>query len=172
MGKLLIIVAVAVSSGVTGGVVSWLVARRSLASAAAPETEGASHEAAPKSAEAAEHKDEAKKGSAEEFENWAALPLEPFVVNLADHDASRYLRIKVSLMLDSKAELEHIKENQALQLKLRDRILQLLTQKASKDLVSDEGKNKLRDDIRGKVGSFFTRTKLVDVMFTEFVIQL
>ena len=54
----------------------------------------------------------------------AVLPLDPFVVNLADPDAARYLRIKISLMIDNKSKVKDISENQALQLKVRDVILQ------------------------------------------------
>ena len=42
---------------------------------------------------------------AEALEKGGALPLEPFVVNLADTDAARYLRIRVSLMIDDKAKV-------------------------------------------------------------------
>ena len=57
-------------------------------------------------------------------------------------------------------------------MKVRDTILQALTRKTSKDLIDDEGKNKLRKEIQDQVGPFFKSPKLSDVMFTEFVIQL
>lgn len=106
------------------------------------------------------------------LEKSAVVPLEPFVVNLADADAPRYLRIKVSLMVDDKAKIKEVEENQALQLKVRDTILQTLTRKTSKDLIDEAGKNKLRKEIQDEVGPFFKTPKLNDVMFTEFVIQL
>jgi len=109
---------------------------------------------------------------AELLEKGAVLPLEPFVVNLADSDAARYLRIKISLMLDNKSNLKEVSENQALQLKVRDVILDSLTSKTSQDLINAEGKMKLRHEIQQKVAVYFREPKLVDVMFTEFVIQL
>ena len=109
---------------------------------------------------------------AEILEKSAVLPLEPFVVNLADTDAARYLRIKVSLMVDDKEKQKELEENLALQNKVRDVILQSLTAKTSKELINEEGKNKLRHEIQEKVGVYFHEPKLVDVMFTEFVIQL
>ena len=36
----------------------------------------------------------------------------------------------------------------------------------------DEGKNKLRREIQDKIALYFRGPKLVDIMFTEFVIQL
>jgi flagellar FliL protein len=62
------------------------------------------------------------------------LPLEPFVVNLADADAARYLRIKISLMIDDKSRVKEIADNQPLQQKVRDVILQSLTAKTSQEL--------------------------------------
>jgi flagellar FliL protein len=109
---------------------------------------------------------------AEILEKSAVLPLEPFVVNLADKDAARYLRIKISLMVDDKSKTKELEENQALQLKVRDVILQTLTAKTSRDLINEEGKNKLREEIRDKIGVYFRTPKVTEVMFTEFVIQL
>jgi len=106
------------------------------------------------------------------LEKSAVLPLEPFVVNLADPDAARYLRIRISLMVEDKSHAKELSENQALQLKVRDVILQSLTAKTSHDLINEEGKNKLRHEIQEKIAVYFQEPKLVDVMFTEFVIQL
>jgi len=47
-----------------------------------------------------------------------------------------------------------------------------LTAKRSQDLINVEGKNRLRREIQEKVAVYFPTPKLVDVMFTEFVIQL
>jgi flagellar FliL protein len=168
MGKLVMVAAIAVTSSICAGAVSWIVTSRVLAGL----QPAAETETAPVTTEEAAEEHAATPNMAEEIENWAALPLDPFVVNLADVDAARYLRIRISLMIDDKSELVHLQENQALQLKLRDVILQTLTQKTSRDIADDAGKNKLRDDIRAKIGGFFKKPRLVDVMFTDFVIQL
>ena len=54
----------------------------------------------------------------------------------------------------------------------RDVILSSLTNKTSHELINEDGKNKLRHEIQQKVAVYFREPKLVDVMFTEFVIQL
>ena len=156
IGKILMIAVLALASSAGGGVVSFLLVNRALR-----------HEA--KATEATENNEEKM---AEILEKSAVLPLEPFVVNLADKDAARYLRIKISLMVDNKTKTKEIEENQALQLKVRDVILQTLTAKTSKELINEEGKNKLREEIRDKIGGYFREPKLTEVMFTEFVIQL
>jgi Flagellar basal body-associated protein FliL len=57
-------------------------------------------------------------------------------------------------------------------LKVRDLILESLTAKRSQDLINVERQNRLRREIQEKVAVYFRTPKLVDVMFTEFVIQL
>jgi flagellar FliL protein len=158
IGKVLLVVVLAVVSSAGGGVVSFMLMKRALGSEAKP-------------AEPAEKQNSEKKIT-EMLEKSAVLPLEPFVVNLADPDAARYLRIKISLMVDDKTKAQGLTENQALQQKVRDVILQSLTVKTSRELINEEGKNKLRKEIQEKVSMYFQEAKLVDVMFTEFVIQL
>jgi flagellar protein FliL len=160
--KMLMIVVLALVSSAGGGVVSFMLISKTMGVQAAP--------AAGEHAE--EGKAEEEENLAEALEKSAVLPLEPFVVNLADREAARYLRIKISLMIDDKELLPHVVENQALQLKIRDIILQSLTNKTSDELIHEDGKNKLRHEIQEKVTVYFREPKLVDVMFTEFVIQL
>src|SRR6185295_5454403 len=78
--------------------------------------------AAPASPEDAAKKKEEELVKA--IEHGGVVPLDPFVVNLADSDAARYLRIKVSLMVDDKSKVKELIENQALTLKVKDVILQ------------------------------------------------
>jgi flagellar FliL protein len=161
VGKILLIVLLAVASSAGGGVVSFMLMKRSIN--LNPEGKGNAEQFA---------KEEDEKKIAEKLEKSAVLPLEPFVVNLADTDNARYLRIRISLMVDDKAKSQALVENQALQLKVRDVILQSLTAKTSQELINADGKNKLRQEIQEKVAAYFHETKLVDVVFTEFVIQL
>ena len=157
IGKILMVIGLALVSSAGGGVISFVLISKTLAA----------------QAKAGEKPEKAEQERiAEMLEKSAAIPLEPFVVNLADADAARYLRIKISLMIDDKNKLKEVSENQALQLKLRDVILESLATKRSQELINAEGKNKLRHEIQDKVAIYFRGPKLVDVMFTEFVIQL
>lgn len=153
--QLALVVVLGLLSSASGGVISGYIISRNL----------------PK-AEAAHAEEGSEKNMAEIIEKGGALPLDPFVVNLADKDSPRYLRIKISLLVDNKEKIGELTENQALILKIRDVILQMLTTKSSGDLVHEEGKTKLRADIVEKLQEFFAEPKLIDVMFTEFVIQL
>lgn len=158
ISKMLLVVGLALVSSVGGGAISFLLISRTIAA-----QQG-------KPAEKPEKAEQEK--IAEMLEKSAVIPLEPFVVNLADTDAARYLRIKISLMVDDKSKLKEVSENQALQLKVRDAILESLTTKRSQDLINAEGKTRLRHEIQDKVAIYFRAPKIVDVMFTEFVIQL
>ena len=161
-GSLIMMVVIVLLSNALGAGATWFFVRRTMAAVVAPGAEG--KEAAGKEAKEVD--------MAEILGKSAVVPLEPFVVNLADSDTARYLRVKISLMVDDKSKLKEIEENQALQLKVRDVILQTLTRKTSQDLMNDDGKKKLRKEIQDEVGPFFKEPKLNDVMFTEFVIQL
>jgi len=158
LGKMLLIAVLALASSAGGGVVSFMLMKRTINLNA--------------DAIGSEHNEADAEKIAEMLHKSAVLALEPFVVNLADPDAPRYLRIKISLMIDDKKKEKELAENQALQLKVRDVILQSLTAKTSQELINEEGKNKLRHEIQEKIAVYFLEPKLVDVMFTEFVIQL
>lgn len=95
-------------------------------------------------------------------------PMEAFVVNIADVAGERYLKLVVQLELSEPgavAELEQIKP------RLRDSILDLLTSKAYKDLMDLAGKQRLREDIAGRVNNSLSKGKVTKVYFTEFVVQ-
>jgi flagellar FliL protein len=159
-GKVMIILLLALASSAGGGIIAFVLINRTMSA----------------QARALENPDKAREAEQERIaamlEKSAVLPLEPFVVNLADSDAARYLRIKINLLVDDKSKVAQITFNQPLQLKLRDVILESLTTKTSQDLINEEGKKKLRREIQDKLALYFREPKLVDVMFTEFVIQL
>jgi flagellar FliL protein len=160
IGKILLIVVLALASSAGGGVVSFVLISRTMNAQA-------------KAADPAEKSKEAEQERiAARLQKSAVLPLDPFVVNLADADSARYLRIKISLMIDDKSKVREVTDNQPLQQKVRDVILQGLTAKTSQELINEEGKIELRHELQKKVALYFREPKLVDVMFTEFVIQL
>ena len=153
--KIALVVGIALVSSIGGGVVSWFLISKTILKAEAKTSE-------------TDKKDEV----AQAIEKGGAIVLDPFVVNLTDTAAPRYLRVKISLMIDDATRLKEVSENSALQQKLRDVILETLTAKSSTDLITEDGKKQLRSEIQSKVAGYFKKPKLVDVMFTEFVIQL
>jgi len=72
------------------------------------------------------------------------LPLDPFIVNLADREADRYAQIGITLELESNAASEQIK---AYMPAIRNAILMILANKTSKELLYREGKELLAQEI-------------------------
>src|SRR5216683_2080536 len=81
------------------------------------------------------------------------LPLESFTVNLADQEEGRFLRATLSLGVDgtlpaiSKGESKAIETSRVSMATIRDSILSILTQCKSGDLLTPEGKSKLKADL-------------------------
>jgi flagellar FliL protein len=110
----------------------------------------------------------------EEEGHASAISLPTFTVNLADKDASRYLRTTLSLVIndaDVAEELtgEHGGPNVKL-MKARSAILELLSTQTAEQLSTPEGKEALKKGIAAKATKAFG-TKVTDVLFAEFVVQ-
>jgi flagellar FliL protein len=98
----------------------------------------------------------------------ATLALEPFLVNLADKDASRFVKTTFQLGLaDDPGE-----ENKSSVAAMRDSIITLLSSKTSDQILTSEGKDKLRAEIRSRVNAISPEIKVVEVYIVEFVVQL
>ncbi len=99
------------------------------------------------------------------------LAMEPFLVNLADQDAPRFLRATLGLIVADKEHAEHLAEDDVAKARVRSAILELLTTQKSTDLVTPEGKAALKKSILTATGTILTEAKVVDVLFSEFVVQ-
>ena len=98
------------------------------------------------------------------------VPFEPFVVNLADPGVSRFLRVSLTLVADEEhaAELEH---DEVALMRVRSAILELLSQKQSGQLVTPDGKAELKKSIAEAAAHAAHDLKVLDVLFTEFIVQ-
>jgi flagellar protein FliL len=95
-------------------------------------------------------------------------PMDTFIVNLADNDGERYLKLILQLELSDAncaPELDQLKP------KLRDNVLGLLTTKQFKDVSTYEGKQRLKEEIAMRLNNLLTRGRIVQVYFTDFVVQ-
>ncbi len=136
--KLVVMVAVAAIVLGGGGVGALLYMKKQKAAAeaaAAASEEGDADGAAPA-------KSEKKKDHAEKP---VFIPMDPFVVNLADHEADRYAQIGITLQVPD----EHVGEEIKTYLPaIRNNILLLLAHKSSADLAGGDGKELLARQIR------------------------
>ncbi|MSR63030.1 MAG: flagellar basal body-associated FliL family protein [Planctomycetes bacterium] len=78
------------------------------------------------------------------------IEIEPFILNLADPSGDRYFRLKLSLLIDRKAAVRKA-ESGLPQVKLRDRVLSVLSKKHASDLTTVEGKEALRAQLLAAV---------------------
>jgi flagellar FliL protein len=102
----------------------------------------------------------------------ATLTLEPFLVNLADKDTSRYLKTTIQVLVPSKEVVEKISSAGVYTPKMRDAILSILTTKVADDVITPDGKQKLKKEIIEKLNEFLPEKAATDVFFTDFVVQL
>jgi len=135
--KLVLMVAVAALVLGGGGVGALLYMKKQKAAAeeAAAAAEDGDAEAAP-----VKHEKKKEKGEKPVF-----IPMDPFVVNLADHEADRYAQIGITLEVPD----EHVGEEIKTYLPaIRNNILLLLAHKSSADLAGGDGKELLARQIR------------------------
>lgn len=98
------------------------------------------------------------------------IELQPFIVNLADNENTRYLRMTVSLGVgESKGEE---KPDQLLVTRVRNAMLALLTTKKSEEVLSPEGKNQLRKDLLRAARAAVEEPKIEAIYITDFIVQL
>jgi len=99
------------------------------------------------------------------------LALEPFVVNLADTGATRFIRVTLSLVLQDEAQAKELEEHAIEKARVRSAILELLAEQHADKLVTPEGKDELKKSIAERIEHAAHELKVVDVLFSEFVIQ-
>ena len=111
---------------------------------------------------------------AAEVRSKSALPLEPFLVNLADTPQNRYARItvKLGLSLPPDQVVEKIAKNDVVISKIRDEVLSLLCTKRSDEIMTEEGKRTLRKEILERTSKALPEGSVEEVFFTDFVVQL
>lgn len=153
--KLLVIIiaAVVLLGGAAGGFFFWK-SRAEAATAAAAEG-GEKHQSKEKKTE----------------EGGAVLTLEPFVVNLADNSGSRFLRVSLRLVIGDKEAAPELQEDEVKMLRIRSSILEFLSQQLADELVTAEGKEKVKKEIAERANKVLGEDEVVDVLFSEFVVQ-
>ncbi len=126
------------------------------------------------SAAPAEDAGESKAEKTHATEGGGLVPLQPFLVNLADQDASRFLRCTLTLVVSDEAMAAKItagKGESVVAQRLRSAVLELLTTQTADALVTPDGKQKLKLSILAKANALLGEGEATDVLFSEFVVQ-
>lgn len=117
--------------------------------------------------EGAKHAEDAQ-GEKHAQEPGPVMELDPFLLNLADRDELRFLKVSIKL------ELDRPEENTDYQNKvpaIRDALLVLLSSKESQLLRTVNGKRRIREEILTRVNGVMSKGKVSNVYFTDFIIQ-
>lgn len=142
--KLIIIIAAVLLVVLAGGGAAAFMMKSKAAAAAAAAAEAedgdteASADADPKDHGDSHAKKDEKKGPP------VFVPLEPFVINLADRDVERFAQIGITLQLDDAKAADEIKLYMPA---VRNGVLMVLAHKTSKELLERSGKEKLAAEI-------------------------
>ncbi|MEP6847338.1 MAG: flagellar basal body-associated FliL family protein [Acidobacteriota bacterium] len=174
---LLLLIVVVIGAGLAGGYFFW----RSR-SAAAAEVKKASDKKsqAKRDSEDAQEPDPASKPKKNDpLQN--ALPqdedvkkiveLPPFIVNLADTEQARYLRMTVSLGIDGSDGASE-KPDQLFITRVRNAMLAVLSDKKSEDILTADGKAKLRKQLLQAAQAASEEPQVKAIYITDFIVQL
>lgn len=135
--KLIIIIAAVLLVVLAGGGAAVFMMKQKAAAAEAAAAEGEDGEEAAPDQEEHAKKDEHKGPP-------VFVPLDPFVVNLADRDTERYAQIGITLQIDEPKFADELKLYLPA---VRNGILMVLAHKTSKELLERSGKERLAAEI-------------------------
>ncbi len=141
--KLIIIIAAVVLLLVVGGGGAVFVMKKKAAeaeaAAAAEDEDGGGYAKQAKDAKKPAH------GKGEHGAPPAFVPLEPFVVNLADRESDRFAQVGITLQVDDPKMADEMKVYMPA---IRNAVLLILAHKTSEELLTPEGKTTLAQEIR------------------------
>ena len=94
--------------------------------------------------------------------------VDPFIVNLADTQEVRYLKLTLKLDVDSEAVSTELSTRIP---QIRDAVLVLLSSKDVNAVRTTQGKFQLRDEITQRINGLLKKPGVRSAYFTEFVVQ-
>lgn len=99
------------------------------------------------------------------------VSFEPFVANLADPGGTRFVRTTIQLVVADALQATEVNETPVLVMQARAIILELLTTQTADVLVTPDGKAALRKAIAERVHEALHEVEVIDVLFSDFVVQ-
>ena len=102
----------------------------------------------------------------------ATLPLDEFLVNLADEGSKRYLKVVIYISYDgkNKALTEELALDRIKPI-LKDSALTVIRSKKSSDFATIEGTETVKKELVDKFNSRIQNGKIIEVLFPELIIQ-
>lgn len=90
------------------------------------------------------------------------------IANLADTDEDHFVKTKIALELSDKKLEKEVDERVP---QIRDTIITILRSKETTDVQKKDGLNRIREEIMRKCNESLASGKIVNVYFTDFVMQ-
>ena len=110
----------------------------------------------------------AKRGGNDYSNMGPIYPLDQFVVNLLSENGSRFLKTKIDLEQSDELLTAELDKKKAL---LRDIIIRTLSSKTYEEVSTAKGKDRLKDEIVGKLNEVLNDGYIKNIFFTDFVVQ-
>jgi len=96
------------------------------------------------------------------------VALKAFVINLADADAPRYLKVDITLQVIDKEAEKEVEEYNAM---VRDTVLAYLSGLSAEQTVGPLGKSDMRHAIKKRINDVLPSAPVERVFFTQFIVQ-
>jgi len=94
--------------------------------------------------------------------------LSPFTVNLADPKGRRYLKLKLQVEVKDDKTLDAVTKADPI---LRDQVIMLLTSLSFEEVMTPEGKIRIREDLIDRFNRVLKPNKVKNIYFTDFIVQ-
>lgn len=144
------------------GVIAWLLSSSS-------HDEGEVHEAPQEEAPKNAAKPQAPNQRGSDFANIGPMyPLQPFTLNLLSDTGSRYVKCTIQLEQNIETLTPELDKKVAI---IRDIIIRTLTAKTFEEISTAKGKERLKDELVGKINEILTDGFIKNVYFTDFVVS-
>ncbi|EDP7199847.1 flagellar basal body-associated protein FliL [Campylobacter jejuni] len=143
------------------GMIAWLISSSSSDESEVKE--------APKEAKTDKPKVSVPAQRGSDFANIGPMyPLDPFTLNLLSDSGSRY--VKCTIELEQNSELLKPELDKKVPV-IRDIIIRTLTAKTFEEVSTQKGKERLKDELVGKINEILTDGFIKNVYFTDFVVS-
>lgn len=163
-GSLVIIIVIVLFVLLIGimGLIAWLIGSSS-------SDEGAVQEAPKEAAKTNTSKTQAPSQRGSDYANIGPMyPLDPFTLNLLSDSGSRYVKCTVELEQNGELLQPELDKKVAI---IRDIIIRTLTAKTFEEISTAKGKERLKDELVGKINEILTDGFIKNVYFTDFVVS-
>lgn len=94
--------------------------------------------------------------------------LDPFIVNLNEVDASRYLKVAIEVEVTGE---ETVKELEKRNPQIRDLTVGVLSSKSFADIQGADGKFRLKEELMFSLNKVLVSGQITQIFFTQFVVQ-